>query len=140
MSELWTDLNVLVLSNVGDSYPVARLLSTAGVNVAMFMVHDGSRGERDDHNIYHVESWRKFIKQDFPDLIIYDDVNLYHKWIRANEVRKGVPILFYDSGIARNQALKIVRELPVTVIASIFDAVSEPSTKWWHRLWGKRSA
>lgn len=141
MSEIRTDLNVLILSNVGDSYSVASMLAAAGVNVVMFTVVDEARGAPDDNNVYHAESWRPFIKHDFPDLVIYDDINLYHKWITALHDRKGVPILYLDTGTERSVINKAVREVPVTVLASIIREASGLPVRWWNK-WrrGNKSA
>lgn len=133
MSEIRSDLNVLVLSNVGDSYPVAALLAGMGANVVMFAVVDAARGARDDRLIYHAESWRLYLRHDFPDLVIYDDVGLYHKWVSAMRDRKGVPMLYLDQGIERETVTRAARDIPVTALASILNEASEPPL--WKRIW-----
>lgn len=134
MSEFGTDLNILVLSHIGDSEPVAALLAAFGANVVMFKVVDTARGAHDDRLIYHAESWRLYLKHDFPDLVIYDDVGLYHKWVSAIRDRKGVPVLYLDSGVERRAIVRAVRDVPVTALASILHQASE-SPNLFKRIW-----
>lgn len=140
MSEMWTPLNILILSEENDCLRVAELLSGTGANVKCFKIHDENRGLTDNLGVEYLHSWRTEL--DFPDLVIYDDTVLYNKWVRATKDKKGVPVLYLDTGIEKRTVQRAVQELPVTVLASILSEVSEPSTIRWWQFWrrGNRSA